>query len=466
MPPAAQAQPMTAANSPKIRPVDFPRAESRLAARMGGMRARVLSGMGALLLAQGITVAIQLLSLPLFLHFWDTASYGKWLLLTAIPVYFSMSDAGLLTVAANKITMLYAAGDRDGADTVFQSALALVLLVVAALGVASAAVLAAIPASVLDFDGRLTLWIMILATLLALFLGLFDSAFRSHRDFARGVFFSNVSRLVEFVAMGGALLLDAHLSSAAAGLALGRVTCCIFTWDYCRRHFPDLHWSLRRAEPRELRTLLRPSLGSLAFTLGNALSLQAVTLLVGSLFGTIILAIFNTYRTLSRVVLQMTATLSHAVQPEFSRLFGNGQLPALQRLFRRAALAGALISVLTAAAMVPLAPWLLAWWTHGKVAYQAGLFEWFALATLIGGLGHVPRIFLMASNRHSRLGVLYLVVSCASLGIAFFLARWLGPNGAALALSVPEAVMFLFGLRFARALLDDLTARSSVEHAG
>ncbi len=39
-----------------------------------------------------LTAAIQLVSVPVFLHFWGPKLYGEWLVLSAIPVYLGFTD--------------------------------------------------------------------------------------------------------------------------------------------------------------------------------------------------------------------------------------------------------------------------------------------------------------------------------------------------------------------------------------
>ena len=47
------------------------------------MKRRILAGMGANSFGMAITILMQLASLPIFLHFWNLETYGKWLILSA-----------------------------------------------------------------------------------------------------------------------------------------------------------------------------------------------------------------------------------------------------------------------------------------------------------------------------------------------------------------------------------------------
>jgi len=425
-----------------------------------GLRARVLASMGALLVGQGVTAGIQLLSLPLFLHFWDAAQYGKWIMLTAVPAYFSMSDAGMLPVAANRISMLRAGSDPTAANVVFQSALALVLTAIVVIGGGSALFLALLDSSVLDSDSRIALWLLIVATLLSLFGGLYEAGFRAFGSFAQSVLYSNAARALEFCTMGLGLAIGGTFTDAALGLLAGRAVGSLVIGAHCRNAFPDLRWSLEHASLAELRNLLRPALTFMAFPLGNALSIQAITLVVGSLFGTVLVATFNTYRTLSRLVLQLVSTLGNALWAEFSRLYGAGNQPTLLNVYRRGLVLGGVISLTCSLAMVPLAPLLLKWWTHGKIGFDAQVFVLFALVTLIGGLSTVPRVLLLSTNTHSRLGIFYLGLSSASVLVTYATGKVLGPSGAVLASAALEAAMLFLTVSLAKRMLSDMSVNN------
>ena len=72
----------------------------------------------------------------------------------------------------------------------------------------------------------------------------------------------------------------------------------------------------------------------MAFPIGNAITIQGMSLLIGSLFGPSFLSIFNTYRTLSRVLVQLIASISRSLWPEISRLYANGEQNKIKKIVR------------------------------------------------------------------------------------------------------------------------------------
>jgi predicted CoA-binding protein len=85
-----------------------------------GLKAKLLRNLGANAYGQAITILIQLVSVPLYLHYWAKQLYGEWLILSAIPAYLALSDIGFASVTANDMTMRVANGDRHGTLEVFQ----------------------------------------------------------------------------------------------------------------------------------------------------------------------------------------------------------------------------------------------------------------------------------------------------------------------------------------------------------
>ena len=84
-------------------------------------RRRLLFGFLSNWISRLAGVLIQLVQVPVFLHFWGKLLFGDWLLVSAIPVYLSFSNVGFGSVASNEMTMRMGREDQDGALAVFQS---------------------------------------------------------------------------------------------------------------------------------------------------------------------------------------------------------------------------------------------------------------------------------------------------------------------------------------------------------
>jgi O-antigen/teichoic acid export membrane protein len=184
--------------------------------------------------------------------------------------------------------------------------------------------------------------------------------------------------------------------------------------------------------------MIKPAVSFMAFPLANALSFQGLTLLVGALFGPITVALFNTYRTIARVAVQVTAIFSHALWPEFSRLFGQGASSAINKLFLRTSLLGAIQALLLSLVLYFISPWLLQVWTHGAIEFVPSLMLLMLFYAAIGGVWHVPRVLLMATNQHVGLAYWSLLTGALSVGLAWMLSDLLHLNGVVVAMLMSE----------------------------
>src|ERR1035441_9838879 len=84
------------------------------------------------LLAQLVSIFMQLVVPPLFLRFYANGIevYGEWIALSASISYLHTLNLGVQTYASNQMTILYSAGDIPAAKTVQASALRLLLLLI------------------------------------------------------------------------------------------------------------------------------------------------------------------------------------------------------------------------------------------------------------------------------------------------------------------------------------------------
>jgi len=381
---------------------------------------RIMAGIGANTYDQLANILMQLASLPIFLSHWDLRTYGTWLVISAIPSYLSMADVGMVTVAGNRMSMLSGAGDTTAANRVFQSAQMFILLTCASIATLAIPAALWLPLPELgSLDMRLALAALLVNVLLSLGNGLSGAAFLSTGRYAQGVTMNVTARLLEWLGGIAGLLLAGTFAAVACGMLLVRMATLFWISRQSTRAQTGLSWGMRQADWAEVRAMLKPSIAFMTFPISNALSFQGFTLLTAHLLGPAAVAVFNTYRTVARVAVQVTSTLSHALWPEFARMYGSGEMRALRRLLLRTSMLGALGAIALSGLLYVCAPLLLRIWTKGEIPFHASVMAAFLCYAAVAGLWHIPRVVLLATNQHSRLGVAALSLSALSL-----LAAW------------------------------------------
>jgi len=415
---------------------------------------RIVASLGANVFAQVANVTMQLLSLPLFLHQWDATTYGVWLMLSAVPAYLGMADVGMVNTAGNRMTMAMGQGDVHLANRVFQSAQVFMMVACALLALIFLPIVLLAPIDALSSaDHRTALAALTLGVLMLLYSGLSDAFFRATGRYALGTTLSNVLRLCEWgCGLVGLYVWGTFSAVAWCSLAM-RAVGVVGLGVTAGRRGQGLSWGVQKASLAEIKAMIRPALSFMAFPLTNALSFQGSTLLVGHLLGPAMVTVFNTYRTLARVAVQLTGVFSFALWAEFSRLFGQGGAAAVVGLYRRSNRLGIALALCLSLALYVAGPMLLKLWTHGAIAYDALLMSILLAYAASGGIQHISRVMLMSVNHH--MGLAQWALGCAvfMLVLGAVLATTMGVSGVGLAMFVSETVMTVVCLILAHRLL-------------
>jgi O-antigen/teichoic acid export membrane protein len=343
------------------------------------------------------------------------------------------------------MTMAIGRGDTLEANRIFQSAQVFMAAVCAPLALLLVPLMLWAPSPGLDnMDLRVALAALSFGVLASLFGGLAETAFKSTQRYAIGTTLGTLVRLGEWSGlMFGLAMLGSFAAVALCGLA-ARLLGTLVAMVLAQRGQHGLSWGIHEAQGAEVRAILQPALSFMAFPLANALSFQGVTLLVGALFGPLAVALFNTYRTIARVAVQVTAIFGHSLWPEFSRLFGQGERDSVHRLFVRTAWLGALQSLLLSLVLYFLSPWLLRVWTHGAIEFVPSLMLLMLLYAGTAGLWHVPRVLLMATNQHAALAYWSILAAAMCVALTWLLGTKMQLDGVGTAMLLSE--LFIAGV--------------------
>lgn len=426
------------------------------------VQSRLVRGFAAQGFGQAISLIIQVVSIPLFLHFWGKTLYGEWILLSTVPAYFAFSDLGFANAAGNEMTMRVARGDRPGALVVFQSAW--VLVTALSLALTALLMVAAYFVPLIHWlnlntlsHGEVTLVALILVVqfFFDLQTSLLGIAYRCDGHFAAGTMIRNTIRLSEFLAGAVVVCLGGHLVLFALATMLTRMVGNGLTILDIRRRSPWLVMGWRHADLPTLKGMLSPALSFMGFPLGNALSLQGMVVVVGNVLGPVPVVAFSTARMMSRSVWQLMGAIVNTVWVELSAAFGAGDIPLARRLHRRTCQAAVWISVPLCLALLAAGGPVYHLLTHGKVSYDPALFALLLLVVVCNSFWSASYITLVATNRHQKLALVYTLSTAFSLAIAAVLTPLLGLPGAALALLVIDVFMSAYVVTRSLELVED-----------
>jgi O-antigen/teichoic acid export membrane protein len=432
--------------------------------RTAGAAGRIGRGLAANAAGNAITALIQIVSVPVLLASWGVATYGEWLIVSAVPTYLALSDLGFATAAGNSMTMLAAHGRRSEAITLGRqvwsfTTLTSGLVILGAIGVGFAlAGFFGSESAMSAAEVRAVLVALFLQVAVSIQYAMRDAWYRAGGRYPLGVAFRQLGRLTEFGAMMAVVLLGgrpgdaavAFLLTSALGLGLSSfVLLRAVPWSSLRPEWPDI---------QNMRLMLRPGLAFMTFPLGTAISIQGFVILIGATMGSAALVVWSTTRTFTRMALQMMMSINLSVWPELSRSVGSGNHEQ-SRTILRSAVQLSLVSSLTLLVLLSLVgPTFIYWWTSGVVASPAGLLDALLIVMVANSVWFTIAIALVATNRHSRMAVVNLAGTTLALILAIPLTQALGLPGAALALLVIDAGMAAYVIPASLAVVDDSAA--------
>ena len=405
---------------------------------------------------------VQLVQVPVFLHFWSVPLYGEWIIINSIPTYLGFSDLGFGSVAGNEMTMLVARDDRDGALRVFQSCWWLITILCSAAILALSLGLYYLPVaqylkivSISESDTKWVVFYMGIAVLFGQLEQLIQSAYRCIARYAYGSFIKSALSLSSFFCMILAVIAGAGPRRTALVFAIANIVGTLSLSVMVRRDIPWLRFGWHYARLEEIRRLTAPAIAFMGFPIGNALNLQGTLLAVGYVLGPTEVVIFGTARTVSRVALQLVQMVNGTFWPEMSIAYGAGDIPLTRTLHRRACQLALLIAVVVIAGMMTVGPWFLHRWTGGHVPPSRGLLTILLLVVVFYTMWSTSSTLLAATNRHQKLAAYYITGTTLTVVATYFLARRFGLYGAAASLLLSEMVMNFYVLPASLGIAED-----------
>ena len=396
---------------------------------------------------------IQLIQVPVFLHFWNMPLYGEWLLVNSIPTWLSFSTVGFGTVAGNEMTMLVARDDRERALQVFQSCWWLIAAICSAIILLLSGALYFLPAAhilrfanISDIDTKWIIFYLGVSVLLGQIEQLIQSAYRSIGRYPYGSMLKSAFSVIAFGCIMIPVTMGRGPRAAALVYAVVNILGTIFFSLLLKHDIPWIEFGWNYASFAEIRKLFKPAIAYMAFPIGNAVNLGGTVLAVGYALGPVDVVIFSTARTVSRVALQMVQMVNSTFEPEMTLAFGAHNIELTRTLHRRACQLALIVAVCVVAAMMSFGPWFLTHWTNHQVPPSHELLSILLLVVVLYTMWSTSSTLMTATNQHQRLAVYYMAATSVACVLCYFFARWFGLLGAATSLLLSEAAMNLYVL--------------------
>ena len=368
--------------------------------------------------------------------------------MVAIPTYLSIADLGILTIATNRIII---SKNEVEKNTIFQSAQLFVFLSCISILLIAIIIVYLEPFEILlNKEYKVTIIILIIYTLLSFINGLSQLLFKSTNRYSSGIYIDCISKVAEWAGGVVGLILTGSYISVAVGMLLVRLLSVLITSKLAVKNFEHLEWGINKASKKEIKEMLAPSFAITLIPLGTAVGLQGFTILTGAYLGGGVVVIFNTYRTLTRLIVQFSAAISFAIWPEFSRLYGNNEFNKLRKIYDKLSNISYILISILAILLYIASPTIINFWARDKISYNNYLLILFLTYSSLTSIGHLSRVFLMATNKHILYSYLYLLLNFISLFLAYVVVSKYSIYGLLYVLIGTELIIFIISTKLTK----------------
>lgn len=412
---------------------------------------RSVKGIGSNILGQIIMIGSGLIIVPVFLKYWGSVTYGEWLALSAAISYFALLDFGFQTYVVNRMTQAHARGSLYDLHYDLHSTLRVICVIV---GVGIIALIAVVGLLRLDIILNLSETSRLKASLVFLFLGcntllvsipmgLVAGLYRATGAYARGQMIANIMRI--FLLLLTIAIVWRGFSMPVLAFSTLLFTLCgasLNVW-LLHRYRPDIKIGFKMGNIAHGWSLFLPSLLFLLMAIAGTLSIQGTVLVLSAFLGGAAVAQFNTTRTLSNFIIQLSTVVNSAMWPEITLMEAQGNTKNLWRISKMMIKLN-LFSAMSAAMFLRfLGPGFYRIWTGRQLLFNEHLLSIFLIQVILMAFWNSSGVLLMATNNHKVYAWLSVASAVTTIILALFFVRIWGVVGVALAGLMADTIFCL-----------------------
>lgn len=378
----------------------------------------------------GVNLFSQIVLVPFFITYWGIELYADWIALTAISSFFSMSDIGLNTVTANQYSICYNNGNKKECDSLLANNIILILSIWAvclAIGAIAFKIIDVKNAMNLHIvssqTGGTVLFLLVSKIFISMLSSVYTAIYRAKSMAYKTFFISNTSRLLDALILLLGILLNLDVVLIAFLYCIPSILQFFYyAIDSSLRYNSKIHF--KAFDFKLFKKILIPSVSFMSFPLGYAIIMQGFTLIVNKFFGAESVVLYNTTRTICNFLKVVPNAIKNATWPEFTIAFAKGNTHRMVNLYKKTIILSLSFVILAAIILLTFGNVIYQIWTKNAVEFNFLLMLTYMTSIFFNSVWETSGMALMATNRHTRLGILFVCLS----GLSFLLAISIAPH--------------------------------------
>mgnify|MGYP000551999155 FL=1 len=378
----------------------------------------------------GVNLFSQIVLVPFFITYWGIDLYADWIALTAISSFFSMSDIGLNTVTANQYSICYNNGNEKKCNSLLANNIILILSIWVLCIIIGTIVFKIVDIKnvmnlriVSSQTGYAVLFLLISKIFISMLSSVYTAIYRAKSMAYKTFFISNTSRLLDALILLVGILLNLNIALIAFLYCIPSILQFFYyAVDSRLRYNSKIH--LKAFDFKLFKKILVPSVSFMSFPLGYAIIMQGFTLIVNKFFGAESVVLYNTTRTICNFLKVIPNAIKNATWPEFTIAFAKSNTLRMMNLYKKTIILSLLFVILAAITLLTFGDVIYQIWTKNAVEFNFLLMLTYMTSIFFNSVWETSGMALMATNRHTRLGILFVCLS----GLSFLLAISIAPH--------------------------------------
>ena len=409
-------------------------------------------------------IAQQLLLVPILVTAWSTELYGEWLIISAIPIFLSLSDFGFVLAGSNELARRASMEDKDSVQdfynvySVYFQRWSLVIVLILAVcsfllplkKLMGLHLLSSLETSSIFF--LLSLVALISRNSLTLSSGLRAKG-KTHYGLWIRVIQALFQILLSFILIW---LLESTPIVLASGMFLLSLASYWLEWFLLKRLgvSQKANIFLPLKNKIQMRAYFSMGLEMMLIPLAQALIMQGSIILIGELLGPVYAVLFATHRTLTRLSSSVLQVFSNPLMAEAGLMQDSKDKKLLTKIVCLLSRVTFWLSILIFIGFMLFAEWIYTLWVQDKIDFDFNLIVILLIGVVAESLWRIIASVRMGSNRHRSIAWSYFIFTLIGLSLANYLSIDYGILGIALGVTLVDVFMMILSIYTIRGILD------------
>ncbi len=403
-----------------------------------------------------LSIAFQLISVPVCLLFWGKETYGNWLALFSAFMLLRSLDAGYVSYVGNKLNSLYHQDKQVLRLHLSSAVVGIGLIGALQLLLASSTFvfdpmsnMLGLGSSVGDgISDKFGLFLLVISWILTgSYFGIVHRLLIPAGLMFQAAWWSMLFQASQFMAIMMAALLSLDMLQTSFLFAISQMVIYLSSVIYIKHKLPDYYPWWKKPD---METGLRDLSQSMMLMISNLIqqgSTNGIVLMIAMLAGPISVPIFTTIRTLSNLWNTVSNIFTAPLLPDLVRFHVKNEGEKIISLIKAHwLLTGAVINI-GILLIYPLLPFIYGHWTGHNIALDKGLLAMLLCSVVVVNAGSAITMHLNGINSLRVIFITSVVRGVLGLGFGAFLYDTLGLVSFGLGILAGELLVLLINLR-------------------